>query len=124
VRAAARRVDGAAREKIAGGDALWTPFHFGFDVDEQLDDRIAYHRTHEHKPADVLGARYLAAREWSQAALEALLNGLASAKVSDTPAGRQVSARAASPADAAPLLFAALLPLGKGYPLPHLEPRA
>jgi hypothetical protein len=38
-----------------------------------------------------------------------------------TPSGRQVTAPAASPADGAPLLFAALLPLGSAYPLPYLD---
>jgi hypothetical protein len=121
VRAAARRVDEATREKLARGDALWTPFHFGFEVDEQLDDRLAYHRNHEHQPAEVLGPRYLAERPWSKSSLEVLLQGLGTPTVTITPSGRQVVARAASPADAAPLLFAALLPLGATYPLPYVE---
>src|SRR5689334_21839401 len=69
VRLAARRIDEQAREKLARGDALWTPFHFGFEVDEQLDDRLAYHRNHEHRPADVLGPRYLVERLWSRSSL-------------------------------------------------------
>lgn len=121
VRAAARRVDEAAREKLARGDALWTPFHFGFEVDEQLDDRLAYHRSHEHLPSDVLGARYLVGGTWSRPAFEAVLKGLGTPAVSVTPSGRQVTARNAAPSDAAPLLFAALLPLGPTYPLPYVE---
>lgn len=121
VRAAARRVDDAAREKIAGGDDLWTPFHFGFAVDEQLDDRLAYHRSHEHTPSEVLGPRYLAAQPWSKPAIEALLQSLGTATVSATSSGRKVTARKASTLDAVPLLFAALLPLGSSYPLPYLE---
>ena len=121
VRAAARRIDEGAREKLARGDAVLTPFHFGFLVDEQLDDRLAYHRNHEHKPTEVLGASYLIGRPWSKPAIEVLLHGLGSPKVTITPAGRQIAAPKASPADAAPLLFAALLPLGPTYPLPFLE---
>jgi hypothetical protein len=121
VRAAARRVDEGIREKLARGDQIWTPFHFGFEVDEQLDDRLVYHRSHEHVPAQVLGPRFLVERPWSTAALEELLGGLGAPTVSVTPSGRQVSARAASPADAAPLLFAALLPLAAAYPLPYVE---
>jgi hypothetical protein len=123
-RAAARRIDSVAREKLALGDALWTPFHFGFEVDEQLDDRIAYHRNHEHPPRDVLGTRYLVERPWSRTALETMLTSLGSPQVSVTPKGREVAARAPSAADAAPLLFAALLPLAPSYPLPHLEVKA
>lgn len=124
VRAAARRVDEAAREKVARGDTLWSPFHFGFDVDEQLDDRLAYHRSHEHRAADVLGAHYLVERPWSKPAFEQLLTSLGAPSVSVTPSGRHVSARNIAPSDAAPLLFAALLPLGPAYPLPYVETTA
>jgi hypothetical protein len=121
VRAAARRIDEVARERVARGDLLWTPFHFGFELDEQLDDRVAYHRSHGHVPGEVLGSRYLVGAPWSKAALEALLSGLGSPKVSETPAGRHVGVRTSSVADAVPLLFAALLPFGASYPLPHIE---
>lgn len=120
-RAAARRVDAIAREQVAHGDTLWTPFHLGFELDEQLDDRLAYHRQHEHRPADVLGPHYLVEAGWSRPALEALLGELAAPKITVTPSGRRVGARKPSPAEAAPLLFAALLPLGSSYPLPHME---
>ncbi|MGH7297191.1 MAG: BREX-6 system BrxE protein, partial [Polyangiaceae bacterium] len=130
VRAAARRVDEVAREKVARGDLLWTPFHFGFETDEQLDDRLAYHRSHEHHPSEALGARYLVGQPWSPASFRALLSSLAAPTVTITPSGRKVSARAASAGDAAPLLFAALAHGADGaepalpatYPLPYIEP--
>ncbi|MGD0680353.1 MAG: BREX-6 system BrxE protein [Polyangiaceae bacterium] len=121
VRAAARRIDTIARQSLARGDDVWTPFHLGFLVDEQIDDRIAYHRAHGHVPAEVLGPRYLVGTAWSKPAFEALLSGLAAPRVTVSPAGRRVMAPAASPSDAAPLLFAALLPLVSSYPLPYLE---
>lgn len=121
VRAAAQRVDEAARAKIERRDRLWTLFHFGFDIDEQLADRLVYHRTHEHVPADVLGARFIVGRPWSKAALEALLGALGSPKVNIGPSGRQVDGKGASPVEAAALLAAALLPLTPEYPLPFLE---
>lgn len=120
-RAAARRIDELAREKISGGDDLWTPFHLGFAIDEQLDDRFAYHRSHEHVPSEVLGARFLVAREWSQAAFESMLASLATPKVAITPAGRKIDARNAPPVEAALLLCAALLPIAPAYPLPYIE---
>ncbi len=125
VRAVAMRIDEAAREKLAGGDTAWTLFHFGFAVDEQLTDRLAYHRSHQHVPAEVLGPRFLATRPWSTRALEEMLRSLGSPKVTLTPAGRKVEARAVSAAlEAAPLLAAALLPLParSSYPMPYLEP--
>lgn len=121
VRAAARRVEGAAREQLARGDAVWTLFHLGFAVDEKLDDRLAYHRSHGHVPAEVLGARFLAAGRWSKSDFSSLLEGLGAPKVAITPAGRQVDVRAAPPAEAVLLLAAALLPLAPAYPLPYLE---
>lgn len=120
-RAAARRVDELARNKAAGGDALLTPFHLGFEVDEQLDDRIAYHRQHEHRPSDVLGPRFIVEKPWSSASFEALLAGVAKAKFDVTPTGRQVAAKTPAVSDAVPLLFAALRPLGPAYPLPYVE---
>jgi hypothetical protein len=121
VRAAARKVDEAGRESVARRDRLWTPFHLGFELDEQLDDRLAYHRSHEHQPSEAFGSRYLVERPWSRAAFEAVLRGLGTPKVTDTPAGRQIEAASASVTDAIPFLFAALLPLGPTYPLPYVE---
>jgi hypothetical protein len=121
VRAAARRVDEMAREKVARGDRMWTPFHFGFEVDEQLDDRIAYHRRHEHKPAEVLGKKFLVGAPWLKSSLEKLLESLGTSSAAVTPAGRQIRKRARSPMEALPLLFGALLPLAPAYPLPHIE---
>ena len=53
-----------------------------------------------------------------------LLQSLASPSVTVTPSGRQVAARNIAPSDAAPLVFAALLPLGPAYPLPYIETTA
>jgi hypothetical protein len=121
VRTAARRIDATAREKLARGDEIWTPFHLGFLVDEQVDDRIAHHRVHRHVPSEVLGPRYLAAHPWSKPTFEALLARLGSPDVTVSLAGRLVEARAGSPADAVPLLFAALMPLEATYPMPYIE---
>src|SRR3990167_3395844 len=40
-REAARRVDEKARKKMADPDAMRTLFFLGFDLDEQLNDRLA-----------------------------------------------------------------------------------
>jgi len=122
VRAAATRIDEAAREKIAQGDALRTLFHLGFAIDEQIADRIAHHRTHGHTPAEVLGARWLVDKPWSKGAFEAFLHALGAPKVEVTPSGRKVIAPRATVLEAAPLLAAALLPLAPAYPLPFFEP--
>lgn len=121
VRDAARRIDEAARDKLAGRDAVWSLFHLGFSVDEQLADRLAHHRHGRRPPAEVLGPRFLAGRPWSKPALESMLASLGQPKVQVTPAGRKLDIAAASPAEAAALLAAALLPLPQSYPLPFVE---
>lgn len=120
-REAARRVEAAALARIAKRDGLWTLFHFGFAVDEQLHDRLAYHRRHRDVPADVFKDRLQASGPWDAAVFAKHLERGGAPKVELTPSGRLVKAKPASAADAAPLLAAALLPFDKVYPLPHLE---
>lgn len=120
-REAARRVEAAALARIAKRDALWTLFHFGFSVDEQLHDRLSYHRRHREVPAEVFNGRLLAAGTWDPAAFAQHLAPGGTPKVEVTPSGRLVKARTASAAEAAPLLAAALAPFDKAYPLPYLE---
>jgi len=121
VRDAARIVDEAARSTLAGGDAVWSVFHLGFAVDEQLADRLAHHRQQGRPPAEVLGPKFLAGQPWSKAGFESMLESLGKPGVEVTPAGRKVDARAASPVEAVALLAAALLPLPARYPLPFAE---
>jgi len=99
---------------------VWTLFHFGFAIDEQLQDRIAQHRQ-LLEPSDVLGPRFLARGAWDRKALETMLQGFGKPKVEVTPAGRLLKSVVASPLEAVKLLAAALLPLGGAYPLPYLE---
>jgi hypothetical protein len=119
VREAARRIDEASRNKLANPDAVWTLFHFGFEIDERLSDRLAWHRQHQHDPKQVLGPDFLIGSD--PKALEAMLTGKGKPKVTLTPAGRKVAITQASPIEAASLLAAALLPLAPTYPMPFIE---
>jgi hypothetical protein len=121
VLAAARRVDAAGRAKAANGEGLWTPFTLGFEVDQQIDERIAHHRTHEHNAAAALGPRFLVSQPWSCSGFEQLLTEGPRSKVTSTPTGRLLVSRPTTPLVALRMLAAALLPLEKEYPLPHLE---
>jgi hypothetical protein len=121
VRQAASRVDGELRARHARGDRIWTLFHFGFAVDEQLSDRLAYHRQHGHVPSEVLGEYFWVRPAFSQAEFESQLAKLGDPRVEIVPGGRKISARAASPIEGATLLAAALRPLSPSYPLPFLE---
>ncbi|MGH7635053.1 MAG: BREX-6 system BrxE protein [Gemmatimonadaceae bacterium] len=121
VREAARRVDEAARRKMARADAVWTLFHLGFAVDEQLAERLSFHRRHRDDPAVALGAAYVADRPWSRASFETLLGGLGQAKVERSPAGRRLTVKACAAPELAPLLAGALLPVTAEYPVPFVE---
>lgn len=121
VREAARRVDEGLRMKLARADGVWTLFHFGFAVDEQLADRLTFHRNHEHVPVAVFGEGFLPASPWSRDAFESMLGRAGKEKAEITPAGRKIALRLATPPDAAARLASALLPLAPAYPLPFAE---
>ena len=50
-REAAKRVDAAAREKLATPDDWVSLYHFGFQLDEALNDRLAHHKRLGAAPA-------------------------------------------------------------------------
>jgi hypothetical protein len=119
-RKAALQADRAARENtLARPDQVWTLYHFGFEMDEALQDRLEHHKRHRGTPADVFSKRWGVADSWSHEGFELFLKGLEKTKTEETPAGRQIKKLPADPSAAAQVLAAALLPLGKQYPLPH-----
>lgn len=120
-RQAARHVEAAALARMARRDTCWTLFHLGFAIDEELSDRLAYHRRHRHVPVEVFGDRLFAERAWDASAFGKHLCPGAAPKVEVTPAGRRIVAKPASAAEAVSLLAAALTPLAREYPLPYLE---
>ena len=121
-REAARRVDERARQRIAGGDGVWTLFHFGFDVNEQLDDRLAAHKAARALPIDVLvGPRFLVGWRWSREVFATILTTFGVPKVAVTPAGRRLVTDARAPIEVASLLAAALFPIARAYPMPYVE---
>ncbi len=121
VRKVAQRVDADARAKLAIGDTVWTLFHFGFDVDEALAERLAHHRTTETTPAVALGDA-LAIGIWSKDAFAKRLASLGKPATEQTSAGLKLTTRVSTAMYAAPLLAAALSPLPAIYPMPYLEP--
>jgi hypothetical protein len=120
-RAAARRVEAAALSRMARRDAVWTLFHFGFDIDEQLDDRLAHHRRHRHEPARVFGPGLRAGGGWSAEDFAEWLKSHGDAPSELTPSGRLIHAKPAGATQAARLLASALVPFDRHYPLPFLE---
>jgi hypothetical protein len=120
VRKVAQHVDAEARSKLAIGDTVWTLFHFGFDVDEALAERLAHHRANGIAPAEVLRDA-LAIGPWSSDAFAARLAKLGSPKTEATSGGLRLKHAVGSAPEAAPLLAAALAPLPPHYPMPYLE---
>lgn len=119
-REAALRADRSAREKLAHPDDVWSLYHFGFELDETLQDRLEYHKRHASSPASVFGERWPVGAEWKKDEFEQFLHALGDASPEETPAGRKL-ALSPEPERAARTLAAALLPLSRQYPLPYGE---
>jgi hypothetical protein len=120
-REAAIRVDAAARSSLALADRTWTLFHFGFEVDEALQERLEHHKRHGHEPKAVFGDRWPVGERWDQGQFEAFLKSLGPVKLKEAVSGRKLTLAELTPETAARLLAAALLPLSEAYPLPHCD---
>ncbi len=121
VREAARVIEHEARKAFHQRDAMWTLFHLGFAIDEQLADRLAAHRRSLRPPKEVLGPRFAVGGPWSKEAFSSSLEKLGKPKVETEPNGRRIKTRVSSPVEACVLLAAALVPLEKRYPTPYVE---
>lgn len=118
-REAALRTDRRARQSLSSADQTLTLFHFGFELDEAIQDRLEHHKRHGRKPSEALSTAWGVAASWNATKFEAFLKALGEAKSTDTPAGRKLKLLDGNPAEAARSLAAALLPLADKYPLPH-----
>jgi hypothetical protein len=119
-RTAARTVDAEARAHAADGDQLISLFHFGFALDEQLDDRLAEHKRSEAEPTEALPRLASTRESWNADTFLRTLGDLASAPTAASSIGRRLKgAMPASPVDAARQLSAAMVPPGDRYPAPH-----
>jgi len=126
VRDAARRVDERARKRSGTPDRLVTLFQLGFDLDERLAERVAYHRRHRSTPSDVLGPNFIVGPTFDSAAFESFARGSASLPdVEDAPEGRLLlGAPPADPLERVQQLVAALVPFPAEYPMPHFRTSA
>jgi hypothetical protein len=121
VREAARRVDARARGKMADPDAVRTLFFMGFELDEQLADRLAFHKRDGKPPSDALPWPLPPSSRFSRDELANAL-GKTREKATVVPAGRQLKGPApAEPDTLVKRLAAGLLPFTDHYPLPHFR---
>jgi len=129
VRDVARRADAKARTKMANPDRMRTLFFLGFDIDEQVGDRLAALKRSAGEraardggaasPTDMLGLPRELIAGFSKDRLARVLRELGDGAHVVVPGGRQlVGVTPASPDDLVRRLAAGLLPLADIYPLP------
>ncbi|MDH5674433.1 MAG: BREX-6 system BrxE protein [Myxococcales bacterium] len=119
-RAAARRVDDAARSSSEDADHLISLFRLGFDLDEKLDDRLRELKHLGKPPAEVFPELAKRTSAWDPGAFDAWLAQRGEASYTNTATGRRLKGeRPDDAAEAAAQLAAALRPLSERYPLPH-----
>ncbi len=121
-RAAAKRVDEAARSTTDDADHLLSLYRVGFEIDERLDERLLELKQGGVPPKEAFPDLAELLSEWSKERLESWLRRWGSADYTTTATGRRL--KAGVPADlsaAASQLAAALLPLSDRYTLPHFR---
>ncbi|NMO19429.1 BREX-6 system BrxE protein [Pyxidicoccus fallax] len=91
-RRAALRVDERLRRENARADIMLTLFHFGFELDEALDERLAHHKLEAHPPVEVLPLLQVIDAPLNRAELLSRLSspGLDLSFKKVTPEGRQL----------------------------------
>ena len=121
VREAGRRADAKARAKTADPDKMRTLFFLGFEIDEQLGDRLAFLKQSGRSPTDALPLPTPLTAEFSQDKLVGALQG-GDAAFNVVPGGRQLKGAKPEAADVmVRRLAAALVPLAEQYPLPFYK---
>lgn len=119
-REAARRNDEAARAGDANPDRLVSLFRLGFDVDEQLQDRLAEHKRGQCSPDSALSQLGELMASWDRDRLVNWLDTTDAPKVVNDPVGRRLTGPPPDDlVETASRLARALVPLGDRYPCPH-----
>ena len=120
VREAALRQDEQIRQRLAQPDLINTLFFWGFEIDEQLADRLAEHKRSEQSMAQRLDFPLTLEKDFDRAAFETVLAIPGQAvdyKV--VPEGRELQANELPSLELRSRNLAnALLPLSDRYPMP------
>lgn len=122
-REAAILQDKSSRLQLAQGDRLNTLFFWGFEIDEQLNDRLLVHK-HSQQPVEAaLNFPLSLSEAFDSDAFEQVLAAVERPQYQVVPGGREIAAIEASPsvidcAERSHLLAAALIPLSDRYPMP------
>jgi hypothetical protein len=121
-RAAAKRLDEAARSAADDPDNLISLYRFGFEVDERLDDRLLEHKQSGQQLKDIFPELAELLSGWAPERFEAWLQKYGSQTYTTTATGRRLGTDL--PKDfprAAAQLTAALQPIADKYPLPYFR---
>lgn len=121
-RAAARKVDAEARAQAADADELVSLFRLGFEIDEQVDDRLAELKRSTSEPLDALPELRKLVASWNQDAFMEWLKALGAADVASSSIGRRLKGEPPrDPVATAQALTAAMAPFTAQYPAPHFK---
>jgi hypothetical protein len=119
-REAARRVDAERRSVDATPDHLISLFHLGFEVDEELEDRLLVLKHSGTPPSEALPRLAALPTEWAGPAFAKWLTPGAAPKTVEEPSGlRLVGSAPAAAVERARIFSAALAGLPERYPCPH-----
>lgn len=122
-REAAILQDKSSRRQLAQGDRMNTLFFWGFEIDEQLSDRLLTHKQSQRAIEETLIFPLPLSAAFDSNAFEKVLAAVEPPGYQVVPGGRELKAAAGSQSVAecaarSHLLAAALLPLSKRYPMP------
>jgi hypothetical protein len=127
VREAARRKDEELRGKDSDPDQLVTLFRFGFELDEQIEERLQAYKRGGLSPVDALpglgevmgGTLH---QLWDRAQFLQWVEAHGPVQAEAVPTGRQLKGAMPAGLDRrVAQLVAALAPLADSYPLPHFR---
>ncbi len=118
-RETAIRADAKVRSKMGTPDKMRTLFFLGFDLDEQLGERLAHHKRNGVEPKEALRFDVDFNSVFKKDTIGDLLSGLANTKYTIVPGGRQLTgAKPKSPDQLVKNIAASLVPLTNEYPMP------
>lgn len=124
-RAAARKIDTEARAQAADADQLVSLFRIGFELDEQIDDRLAELKRSVSDPIAALPELGEVTASWNADAFKAWLRNLGTPEVTPSSIGRRLKGEPPDdPAATALALAAAMAPISEHYPAPHFKKSA
>ncbi len=127
VREAARRKDEELRAKASDPDQLVSLYRFGFELDEQIEERLQAHKRDGLPPVsalpglgEVLGSTLH--QPWDRAQFQEWVESYGPVQADAVPTGRQLKGAMPAGLDRRVAeLVAALAPLVDSYPLPHFR---